>query len=79
VSFRTARAHYLEIGRADEAADSLFMAAQAALAGGSDTGTVEQLLVDVLSEEPGDPQISARAQELLVQFRGLDRELWQAA
>jgi hypothetical protein len=71
--FHAARANYLEIGRAREAADSIYMAAQAACAGGSDITTTEQLLLSVLSEEPLAPGAIAHVQELLAQLRNPDQ------
>lgn len=67
--FDEARRAYLALGRAREAADALFMAAQAALAGDSGIGPVTQMLQDVLAAQPLDPEVTRRARELLAEIR----------
>jgi tetratricopeptide (TPR) repeat protein len=67
--FDEARRAYLSLGRAREAADALFMAAQAALAGDSDIDPVAQMLQDVLAAQPLDPEVTRRARELLAEIR----------
>jgi tetratricopeptide (TPR) repeat protein len=70
-TFRAAHRAYLALGREREAADALFMAAQAALAGGDDAGAAEQMLLDVLSAQPLDPEITSRARDLLEDIHNL--------
>ena len=68
-TFHIARQSYLALGRDREAADALFMAAQAKLVGGGEIDAVEQMLRGVISEQPLDPEITARARELLENIR----------